>query len=350
MCNTTVFTTVFADGREVKNNQLTLCEASRYDRPCPAHTYGRAPIEYRNFPPTPTYSPQPSPSMPYYPRSGDESDRSHRSGASSSRRSHRSSAIYINGQRLSSSPRQGGERVFVTESPPTARTPPQGFQMSYTAPSSPQNNYNNLYSTSPRQSNTTRRPYIVQDIPRINVQPVDTPPSSARHARTASNSSNNSRYSQSRPVPTADIDAAAQERLRRERHEARQRKEEQIRAQKLSDRINGANAEIDSRPPRPKPEPILKRSSTITPKASSSKTPRSGDEMLAESMGGLGLSDIEREEKRARLRALRLEREEEEAQDGRLMDRMSLPSRRATIGAGSRRSRVAYANGMYRYE
>ena len=45
----------------------------------------------------------------------------------------------------------------------------------------------------------------------------------------------------------------------------------------------------------------------------------------------------------------RAEREEDEAQRARLKERMQ-PRRRATVGPGSRRHRVLYDDGLYRWE
>ncbi|KAM6510884.1 hypothetical protein FSOLCH5_011330 [Fusarium solani] len=61
--------------------------------------------------------------------------------------------------------------------------------------------------------------------------------------------------------------------------------------------------------------------------------------------------DLERErrEEKARRRARKEEMEEEEIQRQRLMERM-MPKRRTSIGPGSRRHRVLYEEGQYRWE
>ncbi|UPK95818.1 hypothetical protein LCI18_006753 [Fusarium solani-melongenae] len=60
-------------------------------------------------------------------------------------------------------------------------------------------------------------------------------------------------------------------------------------------------------------------------------------------------SERERHEEKARQRARKEEMEEDEIQRRRLMERM-MPRERASVGPGSRRHRVLYDEGMYRWE
>ncbi|KAF7553820.1 hypothetical protein G7046_g6984 [Stylonectria norvegica] len=105
MCTTNVYTYVHADGHTEKSYQPTLCSSSRHGQPCASNvifqhpsqliSYGQSSSPYLSqLPPTPSYTPRST--TPIY-RSGDESDRSFRSGSSSKKRE---SGLYINGQKV----------------------------------------------------------------------------------------------------------------------------------------------------------------------------------------------------------------------------------------------------------
>ena len=72
------------------------------------------------------------------------------------------------------------------------------------------------------------------------------------------------------------------------------------------------------------------------------------DAELAEALRRLNFEEQRREEKARSLEAKQA-REEEAAQRQRLKERM-MPKRRATVGPGSRRQRVLYDDGVYRWE
>ncbi|KAF7561592.1 hypothetical protein G7046_g2556 [Stylonectria norvegica] len=74
--------------------------------------------------------------------------------------------------------------------------------------------------------------------------------------------------------------------------------------------------------------------------------PREAD--LIEAVRRLDFEETRRDEKARRL-AKKEEKKEDEAQRQRLMERM-MPRRRATVGPGSRRHRVLYDDGVYRWE
>ncbi|KAK2591889.1 hypothetical protein QQS21_010413 [Conoideocrella luteorostrata] len=364
MCSTDVYTYVYPDGHKETVNRPSLCPSSRHGIPCVNNVvfqhatqhvpYGHpvAPAfvgpasysspYYNHMPPTPNYTPRTS--TPSY-RSGDESDRSYHSSNSARRRR---SSVYINGQRLESG-RHGRdrERILLVDNPPTPRTPPQAFTFPSTAPSSPSfaNNSPFIVDASPR-GHPSRRPVIVdernrndRDRQRIRVEPLDGHRRD-KHARQSSTSSYDSRYSYN--------SASEDEERRRLRLEAEQRQaekrrlaqqEEEIRQSKMRAKIAKANAEIASRHPVPVP---LKRSSTSF--AAKAHAAKEREDELLEAIQKLNIKEKKREE-RGRV----VQRDEEEAQRYRLMQRM-VPRRRATVGPGSRRHRVEYDDGVYRWE
>lgn len=350
MCTTNVYSYVYPDGRKETSRRPNLCPESRRGVPCSGNIVFQHPTSYvptstvsspylppqGQFPPTPSYTPRST--TPNF-RSGDESDRGYRSGSATRSRRH-SGAVYVNGQKVydlergqSTSPRRssGRERIVLIDNPPTARTPPKTYATPLTAPPSPS------FPTSPRRNSLHRRPVIVDERlraerPRVEIEIVD--PASRRnsHSRHASTSSHDSRRSH-------DEDEAAARRRRRERkqkeEEAAAERRQALRNTKLRDRIAKANAEILNRPAVPMP-PAPRRASDGRPAV---LAPRASD--LVEAVRGLNI-----EERPGRCRAQVVE---DEAQRQRLMERM-MPQRRATVGPGSRRHRVLYDDGMYRWE
>ncbi|TWU73186.1 hypothetical protein ED733_004086 [Metarhizium rileyi] len=250
---------------------------------------------------------------------------------------------------MESSPsRQGqGRRTVLVENPPTPSTPPQAFTLPRTAPSSP--NFANaapfISDASPRGA-TSGRPFIVDERPRhdregarIHIEFRDGSWVESHSRNTSSTSSYDSRHSH--------ISASEDEEMRRRRRAAetaseetlRLSHEEEIRQQRLQARIAKANAEIAKRKPVPLPS-APKQSSTAA------KATRNVGDREAELLERI--QQLEAEQARhERGRAAR--RDEEEAQKERLMQRMQ-PQRRATVGPGSRRPRVGYTDGVYRWE
>lgn len=258
-----------------------------------------------------------------------------RTGSSSSDRNRRPSGVYVNGQRvleLNRKNRPRAERIVIVDSPPTPRTPPKQFAMPYTAPPSP-NAGGDVpqfgYGHGPLNS---LRPVIVDERPRppkVEIEVID-----GRHP------SSDSRYSHS--------GADDGERRRRRREKERKEREEQKRAEEeqrrtlMRSRIEAQNERIARRPAVPVPPAPVRRSST-----GYANVPLSTDEDLVDAVRRMEINKRLAGERRAR--ELQEREEEEEAQRRRLMERM-MPRRRATVGPGSRRHRVLYDDGLYRWE
>ncbi|XWW99158.1 hypothetical protein V2A60_007166 [Cordyceps javanica] len=401
MCTTTVVVRVHADGRRsTVPEQTYLCVASRYGRPCADHievqsssaTHDKLPAApaapiivapTTSFPPTPEYSPRPSSRSSAAAAAaaaaldaGSDGSRhsSRHSSTSSSRRRHRSPGIYVNGQRVvnvHSSSSSGRERILLVSNPPTPRTPPLGHHMPRSAPPSPSANLSVPHgggssSSSPRES--YNRPYLVDERPsRAHQLPVHYPPSpvsssSSRHSRQASTSSQGSNNSSSRnshgrhsasslSAVAAAAAADEEEERRRRRRRREERDEERIshRTQNLRDRIDMANDEISNRPGSRSAAAEQQQQQQQQPVAERRSRRDTFDEVPVAAMGRLTVQDKNWKERRAHQRGLELEKEEQEEQDRRLRERM-VPSRRATVGPGSRRHRVAYDDGLYRWE
>ncbi|KAM3464886.1 hypothetical protein MY5147_009403 [Beauveria neobassiana] len=372
MCTTKVFVTVHQDGHRSTTSQVLLCPASRRNRPCADHTVVQQPASRDqlphapaapaiSFPPTPEYSPRPSDYSPrpsnYSPRPSSRGSADPHSSRHSSRHSSTSSSqrrepgIYVNGQRMvnvySSSSRP--ERVMLVPHPPTPRTPPQSNSMPRTAPSSPSANLAIPYSSSPRQH--YNQPYLVDERQRglhhhhhhhhhVAVQPASpASSSSSRHSRQTSASSQGSRRS---------FSSAADDEERRRRRDERGERRSSRKTDELRDRIKHANDEIANRPavrtvgeqqPQPQSQqPVTERRSR-----------RDGHEELVGVMSRLNVEDKNWRQRRAYEKAAMLEQEEIEAQNQRMRER-TVPQRRATVGPGSRRHRIAYDDGLYRWE
>ncbi|KAF7556806.1 hypothetical protein G7Z17_g1158 [Cylindrodendrum hubeiense] len=345
MCTSNIYNWVYPDGRTEQSCQPTLCGASINGRPCLNNmvfqhppqfvSYETSPTYPSQFPPTPQYSS--SPSTPY--RSGNESDHSY--GSASSKNKKRSSGIYINGEKVLDLNRREGsrrERIVLVDNPPTPRTPPQTWNAPLTAPPSP--NGNIYLDTSPSR----RRPIIVDERTtrgdrgdrHVQIEVVDNKhrSSHSRHASTSSRESRESRQS-------ADDD----EKRRRRRQREKEHEEIEIRNQRMRARIAEANAEIAGRPTVPM-APAPKRASTY--KRPEVEIPLDAESALVEAVRRLNFEEAQRDKKARRI-AEKEERKEDEAQRQRLRERI-MPGRRATVGPGSRRHRVLYDDGVYRWE
>ncbi|KAH6668741.1 hypothetical protein B0J14DRAFT_619487 [Halenospora varia] len=124
-------------------------------------------------------------------------------------------------------------------------------------------------------------------------------------------------------------DIAAEE--RRKEAEIERRVQKQLEEQRKAARIRAQDEEIKRRPAvplAPMPPPPARRRPVVTIVDQA--------DMLPEMMGGLGIND-------------RIKEEQEEAMKARLRERQ-LPKRRFSVGPGYRRHRVAYDDGMYRWE
>lgn len=227
------------------------------------------------------------------------------------------------------------ERVLVVPNPPTARTPPVNF----TTLTPPVRFHDPSVSREHRN-----RPYMVDERPRI-VEPHGRP-----------------RY-----VGTPDgNEERGERRLESERTHERRREAE------LRERIERANNEIANRPASSAPlVPIGVRTwgeesnGLLDAVKREQARKRRKDEELRERIERARVEIANRPAVSApRLRIdvstagggynahsgpLKIEIDERTAQEQRLRERM-LPSRRASIGPGSRRPRAIYDDGLYRWE
>ncbi|WYZ40929.1 hypothetical protein EsH8_IV_001270 [Colletotrichum jinshuiense] len=352
MCTTDAYTDVYPDGRVREYQQPSFCSASRNGHLCANPVVYKHPPRSVSYPsPMPVYPPA-GPAYPFpqqmpptpplgSPRgassSGNEADRARRD-SSSSERKHRKSGVYVNGQRvldLNRKTRTRGERIVIVDSPPTPRTPPKQFASPYTAPPSPNAGGDTphfRYSHVPRE---TLRPVIVDERPRAKVEIEVIDNTHRRHH------SSDSRYSHT----SADDEERRRRRRERERErEERERQEEEERQKRIRARIDAQNAKISRRQAVPVPPAPLKRTSTGYAPPS---TDRQREQDLVDAVRRLDIAERLASDRRAREERER--EEEEEAQRRRLMERM-MPRRRATVGPGSRRHRVLYDDGLYRWE
>ncbi|KAH7132807.1 hypothetical protein EDB81DRAFT_119056 [Dactylonectria macrodidyma] len=336
MCTSNIYTWVHPDGRSRQTYQPTLCSASVNGQPCINNVMFQHPSQFvpyestspymTQLPPTPQYSP--APSTPLY-RSGDESDHSY--GSNSSKKNKRSSGIYVNGTKVLDLNRREGhrrERIVLVDNPPTPRTPPQTWAAPHTAPPSP--NANVYLDASPGR----RRPVIVDERTRperhVQIEVVD----------------NKRRSSHSRHTSTSSRESLEdEEKRRRRRQREKEREEQEQRAQRIRARIAEANAEIAGRPTVPM-APAPRRASTY--KRPEVEIPLDPETALVKAVRRLNFEEAQREKKARRL-AEKEERKEDEAQRQRLRERI-MPGRRATVAPGSRRHRVLYDDGVYRWE
>ncbi|OHW90159.1 hypothetical protein CSPAE12_11248 [Colletotrichum incanum] len=351
MCTTDIYTDVYPDGRRSEYQEPSYCTtASRSGRLCSNPVIYNHPPRAVAYPsPMPAY-PAAGPSYPFPqqmpptpplgsprgPSGGADPDRTRRD-SSSSERKRRHSGIYVNGQKvldLNRKNRTRAERIVIVDSPPTPRTPPKQFASPYTAPPSPNaggNSPNFRYSHVPRDS---LRPVIVDErTPRSKVEIEVIDNGHRRH------NSSDSRHSH------ASADDEERRRRRRERERERERKEleererqkEEERQQRIRAQIAAQNADIARRTAVP-----FKRTSTgFGPTLADQQR----EQELVDAVRRLEIADRRvREAREARERE-----EEDEAQRRRLMERM-MPRRRATVGPGSRRHRVLYDDGVYRWE
>ncbi|GJC94751.1 hypothetical protein ColKHC_03577 [Colletotrichum higginsianum] len=353
MCSADIYTDVFPDGRTKEYQEPSYCTtASRSGRLCANPVIYNHPPRSVSYPsPMPAYPiagpsypfpqqmpPTPPMSSPRGTSAGADADRIRRDSSSSERR-RRQSGVYVNGQKvldLNRKSRTRAERIVIVDSPPTPRTPPKQFSSPYTAPPSPNaggDSSHFRYNHVPRDS---LRPIIVDErTPRSKVEIEVVDSSHHRH------NSSDSRYSH------ASANAGDEERRRRRRErelererkerEERERQKAEERQQRIRERIAAQNADISRRTAVP-----FKRTSTgFGP----SPADQQREQELVDAVRRLEIAD-----RRAReAREARERKEEDEAQRHRLMERM-MPRRRATVGPGSRRHRVLYDDGVYRWE
>lgn len=370
--------------------------------PSPASSVGHsAPVDIPNpsprysstgayFPPSPRLTPGQNTPVTYH-TSDSEGDRSAASSsASREKRRPRRPSVYVSSApphiveaassptttrrrtstsyHHSSKPSTGSSstRIVIVEAPPTSRTPPQAFDAPRTAPSSP-----SFPATPAGEENLRYRPVIVDERPResrdskhhqqrvrieVPGSGLEVPSGSAAHhqsqrqssgghRRQASDGSHRSRGSSGHGSGTSDEERRHR---RREKERAEAEAQEEARRQKRESRIAQANLKISLRPTqplssrRPAPAPVYIRPTVDLPATpglglvSPPAEPVVISKPWAPRPGPVIIDDEDDEEN-------------EEAREQRLRERM-MPHRRATIGAGSRRHRVEYQDGMYRLE
>ncbi|PFH63113.1 hypothetical protein XA68_17757 [Ophiocordyceps unilateralis] len=344
MCTTNVYTYIYPNNAKTISRRLAPCSASRQGQPCRDNIVLNHPLIMAIPAPAPAPAPYPFPNHQLPPTPpADESDRARRRSTSD----HRRNTAYIEDhhhqhqhqqqqqhhhhqpshRRLSSSRR---DRVVLVENPPAARTPPQTYSAPHTAPSSPR-----------FSSAAAARPVIVDESQGPSVQ-IEVPESRRHHHhhhhhRHHRHSSTSSRDSSHRPSSKeGDNEQSNRRRHRRSSNssnfvfetetEAMERRELRIRQ-----RIFEANAEIAGRAPVPL---------ASTPRRSSTRDDhdRAREAELVDTLRRLDLQER------------RLVQRAEEERMGRLRERLELPRRRSTVGPGSRRHRVLYDDGIYRWE
>lgn len=214
------------------------------------------------------------------------------------------------------------------------------------------------------QDNLRNRPVIVderprpsKEKPRVRIEVPGEESSSSGHSRghrrQTSDGSHHSRGSSS--YNTSD-----EERRHRRKEKERGDVEEEARRHKREARIAQANRKISLRPTNPmpsrRPATYVRPTVEIHPAVGAGMASSSADMDFAEQFGSMDIGHGSPVDRTSRAWAHRPapvivdeQEEEEEAQRQRLKERM-MPRRRATIGAGSRRHRVEYQDGMYRLE
>ncbi|RDL30231.1 uncharacterized protein BP5553_10509 [Venustampulla echinocandica] len=353
MCVTNVYVDRYPDGHAVTFRQTSTCQYGSPGRPCPTLsvvenpvrkiTWGEPSTEHmltRSFP-----LPAQRPLTP--PRSPSSHRRQSSSESSGHRRKHSKRVL----SPLRPTRQHRKERIVIVDSPPTPRTPPQLYNQTFTAPPSP---VSQPFHHEHRHHH--QHPIIVDERPLrrtpSNGAVVSERPAQSRRPRSqtrqnpmwdspsSSHTSFNSRlrYEEEelerqrelqRELERERIERAASERQRerllREREERLQREKELEAKLRKEALIKAQDEEIRRRPAVPlAPIPALRRQ----------QRPLVVAQDLPTMMGALAIED---------------EEGDKEAMKRRLRERQ-LPKRRFSVGPGYRRHRVAYDDGMYRWE
>lgn len=333
MCVTNIYFDRYPDGHTVEFRQTAICQYGSPGRPCPTLSTIENPVRKINWgEPTTELMltrpfPQPHP-RPYEPSPQRSSGSHHRHSSSESGHRKRHSRRLLSPLRPTRQHRR--ERIVIVDGPPTPRTPPQKFTETFTAPASP---------VSPAYRSTEHdrgRPVIVDERPLRRIPSIGAVVAPRRHRSP-------SRTKHVMWDSPSNSHTSFNSRLRREEEERERERMRQIEIEMEGERrkqafIRAQDDEIRRRPVVPL-APILSRRSTYT---KPTVTIVDQGDMLPTMMGGLSLGESER----ARIRR---EQDEQEAMERRLKERQ-LPKRRASVGPGYRRHRVAYTDGMYRYE
>ncbi|TVY46974.1 hypothetical protein LOCC1_G002877 [Lachnellula occidentalis] len=344
MCVTNIYLDRYPDGHIVEFRQTSICQYGSKGRPCPTLSTIENPLRKINWGEASTElmltRPIPQPRQrPQSPHRSPASHNRHSSEESGHRRRHSKPLL----SPLRPTRQHKKERIVLVDAPPTPRTPPQKFNQTFTAPSSPA-------SPAYRAAEHDRgRPVIVDERPLRRI------PSIGAVIAPRQNRS----PSRNRPViwdSPSNSHTSFNSRLRREEEEREREREvqrirqheiERVRQHEIEEEaerkrrreafIRKQDEDIRRRPAVPL-APMLPRRGTYTRPVT---VVDQGDE-LPVMMGGLSIG----ESGRGRMRR---EQDEQEAMKQRLRERQ-LPKRRASVGPGYRRHRVAYDDGMYRWE
>ncbi|VUC38049.1 unnamed protein product [Clonostachys rosea] len=319
MCTTNIRTYVYPDGRAEVVRVPEFCDRSRHGIPCSSnvvitHPEQRAAYpglsasvpsmssQYLStpFPPTPpSYSPRSS--TPNY-RSGDESDMSGNRSGSSSRSNRHSTALFVDGQ------------AYNVE---------HGHSSRRRRSSSRRERYELGTPPSPQSGSSSHRPIVINQ------------GSHGRHSSTSSHGSHGSRGSYRSHDDEEREAQAARNRERRKREVEQAERQLKQKRPDFHNRVERANATIASRPAIPSPPRQPKHASTYHP------------DDLVNSFSGLGIQEPSSSRK-SRRRHEHEQAIEDEMQEQRLRDRLS--HRRTVSSGSSRRHRILYDDGSYRWE
>lgn len=357
MCVTTIYPDRYPDGHIVSFQRTRTCEYGSPSRPClTASTveepmrnigWGELTTEQLLNPPQPQqrpFTPPRSPASFHHRHSSSES--------SGHRRRHSKHASPLRPTRQ----HRKTERIVIVDSPPTPRTPPQHYTHTFTAPSSP--------ISPPFRSHERERgrPVIVDERPLRRNPSIGavvgdrlTPRNSRDYSRTRNviwDSPSNSHTSFNSRLRREEEEANRLHEQREQERQLRRDIEVQIKLEKEKERedrrrkeefIRRQDEEIRNRPivPLVSMAPPLRRQHTQIPHRAPAVTVVEQADMLPMMFGGLAI----REDRHSKRR----EQESEEAMKRRLRERQ-LPKRRASVGPGHRRHRVAYDDGLYRWE
>lgn len=331
MCVTNIYLDRYPDGHTVEFRQTSICQYGSQGRPCPTLSTIENPVRKINWgePTTELMLTRPIPQPHQRPQSPHRSPASHhRHSSSESGHRRRHSKHLLSPLRPTRQHKK--ERIILVDSPPTPRTPPQKFNQTFTAPSSPA-------SPAYRAAEHDRgRPVIVDERPLHRIPSIGAVVAPRR----------NRSQSRNRHViwdSPSNSHTSFNSRLRREEEERELERIRQRDIEKEAERrkqafIRAQDEEIRRRPAVPL-APVLPRRGTYTRPV---VTVVDQGDVLPVMMGGLSIGDSGRGR-------LRREQDEQESMKQRLRERQ-LPKRRASVGPGYRRHRVAYDDGMYRWE
>lgn len=357
MCVTNIYVDVYPDGKRREFRQTSPCQYGLPGRPCAKTStlenpprkiqFDELPTEYmftqyqRTFPAATPLTPPRSSGGSTHRRSGgyvSSSDDGHRRRKDSKGRSTESSKRKEKKEKKEDRPKREHrkERIVIVDAPPTPRTPPQKFNLPYTAPNSP--------------IGSRGRPIIVDERPRPRIPSVgavvgDRPPRLSR-------STSRTRLDWETPSTShTSFDLQAEERAKAEIRAKRNSRIAELEAeQALAERIRAHDEDIMRRPAIPLPTP---RRSTMRPVVDQSDNLQGmmGGMRIDERIGDrLSSADFRRRQDDRELAAqLKREAEEQEAQNQRLRERQ-MPGRRFSVGPAQRRQRVLYSDGVYRWE